>query len=323
MLELYKLKMIMACIKFIIFLLIPLALTSCKSVVNVVNYGKWNVNSQYTSSIFTKLPHPNKKLYFVQNNTTGQTSFDLTFNQTRDLLIAKGFEITNNPEEAEFKIIVNFKNFNRIDGKNFALIKDYWTTELSTFLLDKQILALHKKNQVMQDVANYARYSEGDAKISITTRENMTDSIRVNNNGSQNLVSSIINAYKDFDISGLIAGNLIGYAIGTPQAIIYGTIAGGFIFEMASKLTEPRSYLLISDIQISEKSLEPIFETDKRSFTQDDSSVRRSEFSNQVNYINYHTSLFLLATKVLGNQQQAAQQISSSVSQIISSSVGY
>ena len=298
-----------------------LTITSCKSIHNIAGYSKWNVQSQYSSSIFAKLEHSAKTIYISQNNTSGNYKLDDSIAKTKEILLAKGFTIVQNQSEADFKILVNHRLFNRIDGKYFNEIKDYWNAELSSFLLDKQLMSIHKKNQIQHDIANYARYSEGDSKIAVMAKDTYNEASTKATN--KTLLSEAIIAYRDFDISGLILGNLIGYAIGTPQAIIYGTIGGGFAFEVLSKLTEPRSYLLITDIQVSEKSPEQVFETDKRAFMQDDNGVRRSEFTNKVNYINYRTSVFMVATRVMGGEDEASNQMLQRLPSMIASSINY
>lgn len=320
-------------IKYISLFFIILLLCSCKAIKNITDYSSWNANYQYSNSVLTHpVPLNQKEIYISISNTTREVGLREIEEQTKKAFLSKGFVVTDNPN-AKYRLIANIRVYNKIPFSDFESIQSYWNMELNQGLLDDSIIRRRNISKIEDEVRKYTQHDiPNNTKITLDAK---------NQDSSNKTVSQIIESYKNFDISGVILGSGLGFLTNSAQNVIIGGIFGGFAFEMINKVTTPKSYLFVMDVEINEprchefsssinsidssvktvKSCADINEIDKKIYQQDDYSYRRIEFSRKNEYIIYRTTLYSINTKIFASNTDLISRLNIDVPYILSSSI--
>ena len=317
--------------KNILFAMLFITLTaSCKAITNISEYSSWNTNFKYSTTVFTNpATDKNKDIFISISNSTGFNDEVADINQkVKDLFIQKGFTINNDPSAAKYRLVANIRLLRKIPFNDFETIQANWNMELSDTIEGENIIRQRNIMTIEKEIARYTQHEDGTTlKLSLENPQSKQNKT----------IGQIIEAYKNFDISGIILGATAGFLTDSAKNVVLGGVYGGFIFEILARSTSPNSYLLIADIEISEprcveftssinksgnaKYCADVKEFDKRIFKQDDYSYRRAEFSRNNEYITYRTTIYGSNAKVFAGEAESITRLLKPLPQMISNSI--
>jgi len=344
-----NLKKCFSNIKNIFLICFLTILCSCKAITNLSEYSRWNFDYKYSTSVFTHPAKQEDKIVYVSvSNTTGEPMLDFVEKDVKKHLEDRGFEISKNPQSAKYRILANVRFFRKIPMRDLESIQENWNMELSDKIANESNNRQNNIAKLESEIARYQSYTDkGSVRLNI--KEDDTQ-VSKKNSGT---IAQILEGYKNFDLSGILLGSTIGFLTNSPKNVVLGGIYGGFFFEVMARLTNPKSYLMVIDIEIDEprcahfsseinsdsnSSLSKktdtqqskfnektmcaeIFEVDKRVYKQDDYSYRKIEFSRQNEYITYRTTVYMLTSRVFASKQSSIFYITKSLPSILSNSL--
>ena len=294
---------------------------------------------KYTTSILTNPAGDDKGIYVAVTNVSGQV-FDLDIeNAVKTNLINKGFYIENNPQIAKYRLIANIRGFRKINLEDYKSIEEYWNGEVGDTMASLDMSRRKSSAYIEKEMLQYSNYNKSDE-----TKLRLEYSEKEGKASSENsTIGQIIEAYKNFDISGIILGSTIGFVTAKPENVILGGVYGGFLFEIAARSTNPQMYLMIIDLEVSEprcaiyssnvnsigknsnaklnQFCANITEFDKQIYKQDDNTYRKVEFSRDNEYITYRTTIFGTSAKIFATKSSSKLHLSLPLPQILSASV--
>ena len=310
-------------------------LSSCRAINNVSEYSNWNFDYKYSTSVIT---HPveekNKNIYVSVTNTSGDSSLDFIEDDVKKHLQTRGFAISTSSQSAKYRILANVRFFRRIPMTDLQSIQENWNMELSDKIANENSNRQNNIAKLESEIAKYQSYGDRSS-----VRLNIKDEEAPAPKKTSGTIGQILEGYKNFDLSGILLGSTIGFLTNSPKNVILGGIYGGFFFEVMARITNPRSYLMVVDIEIDEPrcvnfsseinekkshvktNCAEIFEVDKRIYKQDDYSYRKIEFSRKNEYITYRTTAYMLVSKIFASKKSSISHMQSDLPQILSNSI--
>jgi uncharacterized protein YqgC (DUF456 family) len=251
--------------------------------------------------------NPKYQKFYLQFINASGAKVDTMADGIIKQIAAKGFNVTNNIDEATMVLYITVKNLAQITEDTVNNVKKY--------MYYQDITDGVKLNNT-ENVGQKNLFAIADGSVSIASPGMNVSGTSV---AKDNAISKLLAV--DF-VSGAALGAVIGFAISgvNPAGILIGAGVGAVVTSAVQKITEERYYIAAIGIKLATKSSHMVEGTQTLLMPQSSNMIKKVVSSFKDDWVERHTEMFVIAESFFWRssaERQIAEIAAKSISALI------